>query len=68
MSQKKPPASQQRRDVLNSPLLRKSAIHQKSRKVQRRDSKAALRKQWCPQNTFLCALRAALFARKCVAC
>ncbi len=63
MSKKAPNAINARRDVLTSPLLRKGSAHIKSRKVQRRDSKASLRKQWCPQNTFVCVLRAALGAR-----
>ncbi len=52
-----------RKNVLNSPLLRKCSVHKKSRKVQRRDDKAALRKQWSPQSTLMCVLRAPLNAR-----
>ena len=38
-----------RQAVLTSPLLRKSAPHQKSRKARRRHDKVDLRKQWGPQ-------------------
>lgn len=60
MAKKRPPAPIARRDVLNSPLLRKCSVHEKSNKVKRRDNKAALRKQWCPQSTSVCVLQATL--------
>ncbi len=60
MSTQQKRTAQQRREVLNSPLLRKSGVHQKSRKVVRRDDKMALRRQYCPQSTWQCALRAVL--------
>lgn len=50
-----------RREVLNSPLLRKSARHEKTPKSLRRREKMNLRKQWCPQSASRCILLTSLF-------
>ncbi|MEM7292802.1 MAG: hypothetical protein AAF420_05310 [Pseudomonadota bacterium] len=60
MSKKHQQATHQRRQVLASPFLGKSAVHEKSRKTQRRREKMELRKQWCPQSAVRCILSAPL--------
>ena len=47
MSKNKP---QIRNSVLNSPLLRKGGVHQKTRKAIRREEKIKFKKEWLPKN------------------
>ena len=60
MSKRKKSVETHRRQVLTSPLLAKSAVHEKSRKAIRRRDTMNLRKQWCPQSALGCTLPASL--------
>ncbi len=64
MSKRKKSAQTRRRQVLTSPMLGKSAIHEKSGKAIRRRDSMKLRKQWCPQSALGCTLPASLPAQR----
>jgi len=50
MKQAKKPVPSHRNLLHDHPLLRKCAVHGKSRKVERRDTKVRMKREWDGQN------------------